>query len=36
MQDVEMVDAAGVYKYTLAEYFVIDTDTMGSSKRVFY
>ena len=35
-QDLEAVDSAGVYKYTLAQYFVIGTDTLGSSKKVFY
>ena len=36
LQDVELVDADGVYKYTLSEYFVIGTDTLNSSKKLFY
>jgi hypothetical protein len=35
-QDVEAIDAAGLYQYTLAQYFIIGSDTLGSSKRVFY
>lgn len=35
-QDLEAVDAAGVFKHTLAEYFVIDTDLLDGVKIVFY
>jgi hypothetical protein len=35
-QDIELVDAAGTFQYTLDEYFIISTDTLGSAKRCFY
>lgn len=37
-QTLTAVDAANVFKYSLAEYFIINTDTLESSvgKRVFY
>jgi hypothetical protein len=35
-QDIEAVDAAAIYQYTLDEYFVIDTDELGGTKRLFY
>lgn len=35
-QSLEAIDAANVYKYELAAYFIIGEDTLGSGKRVFY
>lgn len=35
-QDLELVDADGIYQYTLDEYFIVDTDTLGSDRRLFY
>jgi hypothetical protein len=35
-QDLELVDAAGIYQHTLDEFFILDTDAMDSSKVIFY
>jgi hypothetical protein len=35
-QDIELVDAAAIYQYTLDEYFIVSTDELGSAKRLFY
>jgi hypothetical protein len=35
-QDLEAVDSASIYQHTLSEFFVINTDTMGSAKLLFY
>ena len=36
LQDVELVDADSLYKYTLDEYFVLDSDTLNGTKVTFY
>lgn len=35
-QTLDAVDADSVFKYELAEYFILGTDELGSGKRVFY
>ena len=35
-QDLELIDAAGLFKYTLDEMFIIGTDTLGSAKHIYY
>lgn len=35
-QTIDAIDADGVFKYSLAEYFIVGIDELGSGKRVFY
>jgi hypothetical protein len=35
-QDLECIDCEDVFQYTLDEYFIVSTDTLGSTKRCFY
>ena len=35
-QDLELIDSANVFQHTLGEYFVLDSDTLNSSKVVWY
>lgn len=35
-QDFEVIEAAAMYPYTAAEYFILGTDVPGNTKRLFY